>query len=163
MSVNINCVCSFCLGTFVTKVTATDADDPVYGNSAKLVYSILEGQPYFSIEPHTGRWLWTATPGLANHLILLQGRLRLGVGKNFFMERSVQPWHTCPEQCGESPSLLGFKALWVWHLGPWTRWAWQGWGMVGNDLRGFFQAGVILWFYLQRWPPLPPVYLITQV
>ncbi|OCT82310.1 cadherin-8 [Xenopus laevis] len=41
------------VGTFVTKITATDADDPVYGNSAKLVYSILEGQPYFSIEPHT--------------------------------------------------------------------------------------------------------------
>ncbi|XP_075045101.1 cadherin-8 [Mixophyes fleayi] len=41
------------VGTFVTKVVATDADDPVYGNSAKLVYSILEGQPYFSIEPHT--------------------------------------------------------------------------------------------------------------
>ncbi|KPP69624.1 hypothetical protein Z043_111609, partial [Scleropages formosus] len=37
----------------VTKVTATDADDPVYGNSAKLVYSILEGQPYFSIDPNT--------------------------------------------------------------------------------------------------------------
>uniref|UniRef100_A0A4W2GCC1 Cadherin 8 n=1 Tax=Bos indicus x Bos taurus TaxID=30522 RepID=A0A4W2GCC1_BOBOX len=42
------------LGTSVTNVTATDADDPVYGNSAKLVYSILEGQPYFSIEPETG-------------------------------------------------------------------------------------------------------------
>ncbi|XP_054696944.1 cadherin-8 isoform X4 [Grus americana] len=45
------------VGTFVTKVTATDADDPVYGNSAKLVYSILEGQPYFSIEPHTDNTL----------------------------------------------------------------------------------------------------------
>lgn len=45
------------LGTSVTNVTATDADDPVYGNSAKLVYSILEGQPYFSIEPETGLWL----------------------------------------------------------------------------------------------------------
>ncbi|XP_036390689.1 cadherin-8-like isoform X1 [Megalops cyprinoides] len=41
------------VGTSVTKVTATDADDPVYGNSAKLVYSILEGQPYFSIDPNT--------------------------------------------------------------------------------------------------------------
>uniref|UniRef100_A0A8C9S7Y7 Cadherin 8 n=1 Tax=Scleropages formosus TaxID=113540 RepID=A0A8C9S7Y7_SCLFO len=41
------------VGTPVTKVTATDADDPVYGNSAKLVYSILEGQPYFSIDPNT--------------------------------------------------------------------------------------------------------------
>lgn len=46
----------FSLGTSVTNVTATDADDPVYGNSAKLVYSILEGQPYFSIEPETGLW-----------------------------------------------------------------------------------------------------------
>ncbi|XP_065145376.1 cadherin-8 isoform X1 [Paramisgurnus dabryanus] len=41
------------VGTSVTRVTATDADDPVYGNSAKLVYSILEGQPYFSIDQST--------------------------------------------------------------------------------------------------------------
>ncbi|XP_034076477.1 cadherin-8 isoform X2 [Gymnodraco acuticeps] len=41
------------VGTPVTRVTATDADDPVYGNSAKLVYSILEGQPYFSVDPNT--------------------------------------------------------------------------------------------------------------
>lgn len=33
---------------------ATDADDPTYGNSARVVYSILEGQPYFSVEPKTG-------------------------------------------------------------------------------------------------------------
>ncbi len=47
---------SFCpTGTPVTRVTATDADDPVYGNSAKLVYSILEGQPYFSIDPNSGK------------------------------------------------------------------------------------------------------------
>lgn len=45
------------IGTSVTRVTATDADDPVYGNSAKLVYSILEGQPYFSIDQTTGKWL----------------------------------------------------------------------------------------------------------
>ncbi|XP_020509256.1 cadherin-8 isoform X1 [Labrus bergylta] len=41
------------VGTPVTRVTATDADDPVYGNSAKLVYSILEGQPYFSIDSNS--------------------------------------------------------------------------------------------------------------
>uniref|UniRef100_A0A3Q0RPF4 Cadherin 8 n=1 Tax=Amphilophus citrinellus TaxID=61819 RepID=A0A3Q0RPF4_AMPCI len=41
------------VGTSVITVTATDADDPVYGNSAKLVYSILEGQPYFSIDPNS--------------------------------------------------------------------------------------------------------------
>jgi hypothetical protein len=42
------------LGTSVVQVTATDADDPTYGNSARVVYSILQGQPYFSVEPKTG-------------------------------------------------------------------------------------------------------------
>ncbi|KAM6948280.1 cadherin-12-like [Aplochiton taeniatus] len=41
-------------GTFVTQVTATDADDPTYGNSARIVYSILQGQPYFSVDSRTG-------------------------------------------------------------------------------------------------------------
>lgn len=48
------CVCFPFLGTSVIQVTASDADDPTYGNSAKLVYSILEGQPYFSVEAQTG-------------------------------------------------------------------------------------------------------------
>ncbi|XP_051808917.1 cadherin-18-like [Acanthochromis polyacanthus] len=42
------------IGTSVAQVTASDADDPTYGNSAKIVYSILEGQPYFSVDPKTG-------------------------------------------------------------------------------------------------------------
>ncbi|KPP64546.1 hypothetical protein Z043_117097 [Scleropages formosus] len=41
-------------GTTVMQVTATDADDPQYGNNAKLIYSILQGEPYFSVEPKTG-------------------------------------------------------------------------------------------------------------
>lgn len=41
-------------GTTVAQVTATDADDPVFGNNARLIYSILQGEPYFSIEPKTG-------------------------------------------------------------------------------------------------------------
>ena len=36
-------------------MTALDADDATYGNSAKVVYSILEGQPYFSVDPDTGQ------------------------------------------------------------------------------------------------------------
>lgn len=48
---------SFPLGTYVTQVTATDADDPTYGNSARVVYSILHGQPYFSVDPKTGKVL----------------------------------------------------------------------------------------------------------
>ncbi|XP_070829577.1 cadherin-18-like [Chaetodon trifascialis] len=42
------------VGTSVFQVTASDADDPTYGNSAKIVYSIIEGQPYFSVDPKTG-------------------------------------------------------------------------------------------------------------
>ncbi|NXE50445.1 CAD19 protein, partial [Casuarius casuarius] len=41
-------------GTSVTQVTATDDDDPSYGNSARLLYSLIQGQPYFSVEPKTG-------------------------------------------------------------------------------------------------------------
>lgn len=42
-------------GTMVVQVVATDADDPTYGNSARVVYSIEHGHPYFSVEPKTGR------------------------------------------------------------------------------------------------------------
>ncbi|KAK2534091.1 Cdh20, partial [Columba guinea] len=42
------------VGTSVIQVTATDADDPTYGNSARVVYSILQGQPYFSVDSRTG-------------------------------------------------------------------------------------------------------------
>ncbi|XP_078397227.1 cadherin-7-like [Cetorhinus maximus] len=41
-------------GTFVTQVTATDADDPSHGGHARIVYQILQGQPYFLVEPTTG-------------------------------------------------------------------------------------------------------------
>ncbi|KAK1885450.1 Cadherin-7, partial [Dissostichus eleginoides] len=40
-------------GTMVVQVAATDADDPTYGNSARVIYSIVHGQPYFSVEPKT--------------------------------------------------------------------------------------------------------------
>lgn len=36
------------------QLTATDADDPTYGNSARVVYSIMDGQPYFSVDAKTG-------------------------------------------------------------------------------------------------------------
>ncbi|XP_062376934.1 cadherin-12-like [Sardina pilchardus] len=51
------------VGTYVMRVTATDADDPTYGNSARVVYSILHGQPYFSVDPKTGE-IRTALPNM---------------------------------------------------------------------------------------------------
>uniref|UniRef100_A0A8B9NC81 Cadherin 9 n=1 Tax=Accipiter nisus TaxID=211598 RepID=A0A8B9NC81_9AVES len=52
------------VGTSVIQVTATDADDANYGNSAKVVYSILQGQPYFSVDPETGL-IKTALPDMS--------------------------------------------------------------------------------------------------
>uniref|UniRef100_A0A8C4ZAQ9 Cadherin domain-containing protein n=1 Tax=Gadus morhua TaxID=8049 RepID=A0A8C4ZAQ9_GADMO len=51
------------LGTMVVQVAATDADDPTYGNSARVIYSIIHGQPYFSVEPRTGI-IRTALPNM---------------------------------------------------------------------------------------------------
>ncbi|CAI5780164.1 cadherin-9-like isoform X1 [Podarcis lilfordi] len=51
-------------GTSVIQVTATDADDANYGNSAKVVYSILQGQPYFAVDPETGI-IKTALPDMS--------------------------------------------------------------------------------------------------
>ncbi|XP_044149262.1 cadherin-18 isoform X1 [Bufo gargarizans] len=51
------------VGTSVIQVTATDGDDPTYGNSARVVYSILQGQPYFSVDPKTGV-IRTALPNM---------------------------------------------------------------------------------------------------
>ncbi|XP_007956376.1 cadherin-10-like [Orycteropus afer afer] len=51
------------VGTSVVQVTAADADDPSYGNSARVVYSVLQGQPYFSVEPETGI-IRTALPNM---------------------------------------------------------------------------------------------------
>ncbi|XP_069766658.1 cadherin-6-like isoform X1 [Narcine bancroftii] len=51
------------VGTSVIQVIATDADDPTYGYSARVVYSILQGQPYFSVESDTGI-IRTALPNM---------------------------------------------------------------------------------------------------
>ncbi|XP_042366423.1 cadherin-20-like [Plectropomus leopardus] len=66
------------IGTSVIQVTATDADDATYGNSAKVVYSILEGQPYFSVDPETGL-IKTALPGMdrevkENYQVVIQAK-----------------------------------------------------------------------------------------
>ncbi|XP_066558730.1 cadherin 22 [Amia ocellicauda] len=42
------------IGTSVMKVTASDADDPTYGSSARVVYSVLDGEKIFSVDSKTG-------------------------------------------------------------------------------------------------------------
>lgn len=46
---------SYLTGTSVMKVTASDADDPTYGSSARVVYSVLEGEKYFTVDSQTGK------------------------------------------------------------------------------------------------------------
>lgn len=36
------------------KVAASDADDPTYGSSARLVYSVLDGEMFFAVDRDTG-------------------------------------------------------------------------------------------------------------
>ncbi|XP_055364467.1 cadherin-10a isoform X1 [Betta splendens] len=66
------------VGTSVATVTASDADDQTYGNSAKLVYSILQGQPYFSVDSENGT-IKTALPGMdrevkENYQVVIQAK-----------------------------------------------------------------------------------------
>ncbi|KTF95251.1 hypothetical protein cypCar_00006526, partial [Cyprinus carpio] len=66
------------IGTSVIQVTATDADDPTYGNSAKLMYSVIQGQQYFTVDPQSGI-VRTAVPDMdreaqAQYQVVLQAR-----------------------------------------------------------------------------------------
>ncbi|KAL7396993.1 hypothetical protein ABVT39_014873 [Epinephelus coioides] len=66
------------IGTSIITVTARDADDPTYGNSARLVYAITQGQDYFSVDPQTGV-LRTAVPDMDRetrdeYLVVLQAK-----------------------------------------------------------------------------------------
>ncbi|XP_076582606.1 cadherin-7-like [Chaetodon auriga] len=66
------------IGTSIIQVTARDADDPTYGNSARLVYAITQGQDYFSVDPQTGV-LRTAAPDMDRetrdeYLVVLQAK-----------------------------------------------------------------------------------------
>uniref|UniRef100_A0A8C5GHE3 Cadherin-10-like n=1 Tax=Gouania willdenowi TaxID=441366 RepID=A0A8C5GHE3_GOUWI len=66
------------VGTSVVTITADDADDQTYGNSAKLVYSILQGQPYFSVDSENGT-IKTALPGMdrevkENYQVVIQAK-----------------------------------------------------------------------------------------
>uniref|UniRef100_A0A3B4G4R8 Cadherin-22 n=1 Tax=Pundamilia nyererei TaxID=303518 RepID=A0A3B4G4R8_9CICH len=42
------------IGTSVMKVTASDADDPTYGSSARVVYSVLDGEKFFTVDKNKG-------------------------------------------------------------------------------------------------------------
>lgn len=49
-----------------------------------------------------------------NGLKVYQGRFRLDIMENFFMERVAQPW---PRVTVESSPLEVLKNMWMWHLG----------------------------------------------
>ncbi|XP_043946184.1 cadherin-22 [Protopterus annectens] len=51
------------VGTSVMQVTASDADDPTYGSSARIVYSIVDGENHFTVDTKTGV-IRTAVPDL---------------------------------------------------------------------------------------------------
>ncbi|KAM8823865.1 cadherin-7 isoform 2-T2 [Spinachia spinachia] len=80
-------------GTTVARVTATDADDPMFGNNAKLIYSVLQGEPYFSVEPKTGIVL-TSWPDMDReardqYLVVVQAKDMLGLSGGYSASTTV--------------------------------------------------------------------------
>ncbi|KAF7667737.1 hypothetical protein LDENG_00050860 [Lucifuga dentata] len=80
-------------GTTVAQVTATDADDPMFGNNAKLIYSILQGEPYFSVEPKTGI-IVTSWPNMDReardqYLVVVQVKDMLGLSGGYSSSTTV--------------------------------------------------------------------------
>ncbi|XP_069369036.1 cadherin-7 [Paralichthys olivaceus] len=80
-------------GTRVAQVTATDADDPLFGNNAKLIYSILQGEPYFSVEPKTGI-IVTSWPNMdrearEQYLVVVQVKDMLGLSGGYSSSTTV--------------------------------------------------------------------------
>ncbi|KAM9332959.1 cadherin-7 [Pholidichthys leucotaenia] len=80
-------------GTTVAQVTATDADDPMFGNNAKLIYSILQGEPYFSVEPKTGI-IVTSWPNMdrearEQYLVVVQVKDMLGLSGGYSSTTTV--------------------------------------------------------------------------
>uniref|UniRef100_A0AAQ4P662 Cadherin 22 n=1 Tax=Gasterosteus aculeatus aculeatus TaxID=481459 RepID=A0AAQ4P662_GASAC len=53
------------IGTSVMKVTASDADDPTYGSSARVVYSVLDGEKIFTVDRHTEMYQFSVSEGAA--------------------------------------------------------------------------------------------------
>ncbi|XP_065805062.1 cadherin-7 isoform X2 [Labrus bergylta] len=81
------------MGTTVAQVTATDADDPMFGNNAKLIYTILQGEPYFSVEPKTGI-IVTSWPNMdrearEEYLVVVQVKDMLGLTGGYSSSTTV--------------------------------------------------------------------------
>ena len=80
-----------------------------------------------------------------NGFKLKEGRLKLDVRKIFFTQRSVRPWHSCPEKLwcpipGDAQGQVGWgpgQPELVWGSPAHGR----GWGWVS------FEVPSILWFY----------------
>ncbi|CAN9506435.1 unnamed protein product [Ophioblennius macclurei] len=81
------------VGTTVVQVTATDADDPMFGNNAKLIYSILQGEPYFSVEPKTGiivtSWPDMDREAREQYLVVVQVKDMLGLSGGYSASTTV--------------------------------------------------------------------------
>uniref|UniRef100_A0A8C2XNP9 Cadherin 6 n=1 Tax=Cyclopterus lumpus TaxID=8103 RepID=A0A8C2XNP9_CYCLU len=105
------------IGTSVIQVTATDADDSTYGNSARVVYSILEGQPYFSVDPETGL-IKTALPGMdrevkENYQVVIQAKDMAGqnggLSGTATVNIALSDVNDNPPRCQNTVTLYDFR------------------------------------------------------
>ncbi|KTG26426.1 hypothetical protein cypCar_00035664, partial [Cyprinus carpio] len=92
------------VGTSVFQVTATDADDPTYGNSARVVYSVLHGQPYFSIDPKTGTGIVTQKWKLLSRIYSPAGIIRTALTD---MDREAREHYSVVIQAKDMAGQVG--------------------------------------------------------
>lgn len=68
------------------QVMASDADDPTYGSSARIVYSVLEGEQHFTVDSKTGEQHPGSCrgphPGGTTHVCAVSSRLSVGMGSS---------------------------------------------------------------------------------
>lgn len=104
------------VGTSVIQVTAHDADDPSYGNSAKLVYTVLDGLPFFSVDPQTGV-VRTAIPNMDRE-----------TQEEFLVAYTSSRWW---RQLDQAPWWAGFRPrTQTWETTPsWHTASWMGRGL----------------------------------
>lgn len=87
------------------QVMASDADDPTYGSSARIVYSVLEGEQHFTVDSKTGEQhpgsCRAPHPGGATRVCAVSSRRSVGMGSRAGGKLQPPDLHPSPAPTAE--------------------------------------------------------------